>query len=71
MISSRTVKNEDGTETIEIVDPPVPQVEPSYELRYLQGDGTHITKDEYDAAILANNSSVFRAAFVGCTYHCG
>lgn len=41
-----------------------------YPIRYVRKDGSVITKTQYDAAVLANEE-VFKAAFVGCTYHCG
>ena len=41
-----------------------------YDLRYIKPDGTIITKDEY-YTMLSNNEVVYKAAFVGCTYHCG
>lgn len=41
-----------------------------YEMRYLTPDGTVLTKEEYQAR-KDEGESVFRAAFVGCTYHCG
>lgn len=37
-----------------------------HELRYLLGDGTQITKEEY-----LTRTDAYIAAFVGCTYHCG
>jgi hypothetical protein len=42
----------------------------SYDMRYLLPDGTQITKEEYDTK-KSNNEEVYKAAFVGCTYHCG
>ena len=47
-----------------------PVVEPLYKMRYLLADGTEIQKEEYDANV-ASGVACFRAAFVGCTYHCG
>ena len=47
-----------------------PVFEPPYDMRYLLKDGTVIDKDEYDR-LQRNGDSVYRAAFVGCTYHCG
>ena len=44
--------------------------EQKYDLRYLLPDGTQIPQSEYDTR-LANNETVYKAAFVGCTYHCG
>jgi alpha-tubulin suppressor-like RCC1 family protein len=49
----------------------VPVLEPVYQMRYLTADGTHITKEEYTAAKNADvDAMVYRAAFIGCTYHC-
>ena len=42
----------------------------TYKIRYILPDGTIITKEEYDIKN-ANSESVYIAAFVGCTYHCG
>lgn len=41
-----------------------------YLIRYVRKDGSIITKLEYDVAKSANEE-VYKAAFVGCTYHCG
>jgi hypothetical protein len=45
-------------------------LEPPYHLRYLNSAGEDITKAQYDTLILSG-SNAFRAAFLGCTYHCG
>jgi hypothetical protein len=45
-------------------------LEPPYQLRYLNSAGEDITKAQYDMLISAG-SNAFRAAFLGCTYHCG
>jgi hypothetical protein len=52
---------------------PIPgEFEPAYAIRYLRADGTVITKDEYEASSSSSDPPVaYRAAFVGCTYHCG
>ena len=42
----------------------------AYEIRYILPDGTIITKEQYNIK-KGNNESVYIAAFVGCTYHCG
>jgi hypothetical protein len=47
-----------------------PLFEPAFKVRYLLEDGTRIEKSEYDFR-KANGEKVYRAAFVGCTYHCG
>ena len=44
--------------------------EEEYDIRYLLKDGTIITKEIYEEKIL-NGEVVYKAAFVGCTYHCG
>jgi hypothetical protein len=41
-----------------------------YDVRYLSADATEITKEDYETA-LQNGEQVYKAAFVGCTYHCG
>jgi peroxiredoxin len=45
-------------------------VEPRYKMRWLLADGTQITQDEYTGR-KAMGEAVYRAAFLGCTYHCG
>jgi hypothetical protein len=32
---------------------------------------TRITKEEYDQAKADGSGTVYRAALIGCTYHCG
>ena len=46
------------------------ETELQYNIRYLQSDGTIITESDYNTK-LGNGESVYKAAFVGCTYHCG
>ena len=46
------------------------ETELQYKIRYLQSDGTIITESDYNTR-LGNGESVYKAAFVGCTYHCG
>ena len=41
-----------------------------YLLKYIKLDGTIIDLDEYNLC-LSSNISVYKMAFVGCTYHCG
>jgi hypothetical protein len=48
----------------------VPLTKPAYQLRYLNPDGTILTKEQYDARI-QNGQLVYLAAFVGCIYQCG
>jgi alpha-tubulin suppressor-like RCC1 family protein len=48
----------------------VPKLEEAYKMRYLLPDGTIIDKATYESRI-AESLPAFRAAFVGCTYHCG
>jgi hypothetical protein len=45
-------------------------MEPAYEMRYLQMDGVEITAEDYETR-RASGENVYKAAFVGCTYHCG
>jgi alpha-tubulin suppressor-like RCC1 family protein len=56
----------------------LPVTKAAYRTRFLAADGTQITPEEYAAAVAANATApegaavpVYRAAFVGCTYHCG
>lgn len=46
------------------------ETEYSYNIRYLNPDGSIITKDTYES-IISNGNSAYIAAFVSCTYHCG
>jgi hypothetical protein len=66
--------NEDGTmpDTISqsnLVPQTMLLTESLYRMRWLAADGALITEQEYDDAKAAGTSSVYRAAFVGCTYH--
>ena len=45
-------------------------LESEYNIRYLNIDGIEITEEEY-LEKQNNNEEVYKAAFVGCTYHCG
>jgi len=45
-------------------------LEPAYVLRYVSQGGDELTRAEYDAAITAGDVA-YRAAFIGCTFHCG
>ena len=45
--------------------------EPEYNVRYLREDGAIASKDEYDVWKAGGGERVYRAAFMGCTYHCG
>ena len=47
-----------------------PVMEYLYKMRYLTADGREISKADYEM-LKASCTPVFRAAFVGCTYHCG
>ena len=44
--------------------------EKAYKIRYILPDATQISESEYDAKIAADEEA-YKAAFVGCTYHCG
>jgi hypothetical protein len=45
-------------------------LESIYQVRYLQQNGTIVTKEEYESKKL-QGEQMYIAAFVGCTYHCG
>jgi hypothetical protein len=69
---SNTVVADDGTVTT------TTSMEPAYDMRYLavtgEGDGTtveFILKEEYEKRKDAGATGLWRAAFLGCTYHCG
>ena len=47
-----------------------PIMQPEYKVRYLKEDGTQISKSEY-LRLKESGVKVYKAAFVGCTYHCG
>ena len=64
------------TDATHLVPKIVPLTEPKYEMRYVAADGSIISRAAYDDALDAlasgrGNEVVYRAAFVGCTYHCG
>ena len=42
----------------------------NFQVRYLQRDGTIITKEEYQT-MLSTGENVYVSVFAGCTYHCG
>jgi hypothetical protein len=46
------------------------ELEPAYKMRYVDSNGGDITQNEY-LSTLAGGGSAHRAAFLGCTYHCG
>ena len=46
--------------------------EPLFKTRYLKLDGTQITQGEYEGTIASfAGAQVYRAAFIGVTYHVG
>jgi hypothetical protein len=47
-----------------------PVLEPAYETRYISASGARMSQEEYEQAI-QDNEVAYKAAFVGCTYHCG
>jgi hypothetical protein len=62
------------------LETPVAVTEPAYDMRWLafeiSSDGSKstaiiITKEQYEDRKNAGDTNVARAAFVGCTYHCG
>ena len=42
-----------------------------YDTRFIQADGTLLTDEADYNTRLANGETVYKACFVGCTYHCG
>ena len=44
--------------------------EKAYKIRYLLANGKQITEADYTTR-QSNGENVYKAAFVGCTYHCG
>jgi hypothetical protein len=70
MQTTTTTTDVDGKSITVPLDTPIPMQENDYEMRYLLPDGTQILIDEYTTR-LANSELVYRAAFLGCTYHCG
>jgi hypothetical protein len=44
--------------------------ESSYKMRYLNEEAETITKEQYEM-LIDEGKKAYRAAFVGCTYHCG
>ena len=42
----------------------------AYNIRYVDASGTILTENEYNIK-KTSGEAVFKAAFVGCTYHCG
>jgi alpha-tubulin suppressor-like RCC1 family protein len=63
--------NETHTTLVDSVSTIEDTLEPAYKMRYLLPDGTQISFDEYTQNQAADPVSCYRAAFVGCTYHCG
>ena len=49
----------------------VPQLEESYDMRYLLGNGTIISLDEYNEHKTSGDVPVYRAAMLGVIYLCG
>jgi hypothetical protein len=77
MVSCTTIKEEnDVDENGNIIWVPLIDdsgnivMEYEYSMRYLTDTGVEITKAEYEHAKAIGNA-VYKAAFVGCTYHCG
>jgi hypothetical protein len=68
--SSNNINEPEIDEYGNIVFEDTNEYEYSYEVRYLQKDGSIITQEDYNT-LLSYGSNVYKAAFVGCTYHCG
>jgi alpha-tubulin suppressor-like RCC1 family protein len=76
VLTDPTVVVDPETGVTTVTDPGgTPVMEPAYKTRFLTADGTQITAEEYTAIVASPEysaaSPVYRAAFVGCTYHCG
>jgi alpha-tubulin suppressor-like RCC1 family protein len=81
--TAATAPDATGVPTAATSDPGgAPVLEPAYKTRFLAADGTQITAEAYAATVASNAAMVaadpaaatvpvYRAAFVGCTYHCG
>jgi hypothetical protein len=63
-----TVNDLDDNGMIQVVSDEGEEYE--YEVRYLMSDGTQITHEEH-CTLQGRGETVYKAAFVGCTYHCG
>ena len=68
--SSNNINEPETDEYGNIIFEDTDEYEYSYEVRYLQKDGSIITQEDYNT-LLSYGSNVYKAAFVGCTYHCG
>lgn len=85
-ISIQSIRTETTTETVqrhkidengnyvwrEVVDSEqIPVLKPEYEMRWIDSSGSLLSREEYDRRKSEGDMNVWRAAFVGCTYHCG
>ena len=68
--SSSNINEPETDEYGNIIFEDTDEYEYSYEVRYLQKDGSIITQEDYNT-LLSYGSNVYKSAFVGCTYHCG
>ena len=64
--NGNNILNEYGNIVLENTE----DLESEYNIRYLNIDGIEITEKDY-LEKQNNNEEVYKAAFVGCTYHCG
>ena len=72
----RMYEYEEHEETVNVLDESrqiiweVAGKEAPYKMRFLRPNGKEITQAEYEIS-KSEGREVYRAAFVGCTYHCG
>jgi len=66
--SIRQINDLDGHNKIQWVD--TEEQEYAYNIRYIDLSGTILTQEQYNDK-KASNEPVYKAAYVGCTYHCG
>jgi hypothetical protein len=67
-ITMETEVNDLLNNTIQWIDSD--EQEYQYNIRYLDENSNIITEEEYNT-LISNNNIAWKAAFVGCTYHCG
>lgn len=66
--SVKRVNDLDENDEIQWVDSTVQEY--AYNIRYVDATGTILTESDYTTK-KADGEAVYKAAFVGCTYHCG
>jgi hypothetical protein len=64
-LSTMNVLDSDGN----LIWESLPEMETAYNIRYVNTEGNVLSKEHYETYI-SSLSTVYIAAFVGCTYHC-